>query len=260
MKMHTRLARTCLVFALISVVALPIISQLPQEKVNELNRLGITDWTPGQDPSGGERFSNLANPITLPAAAPRGATATLQYDDGVISALPVGFGTIFGNRFSLGTGGLPLNTVTLNSFSFYFAEDSTADTGLFFQPADPLNATSIIARASINIGGLVNAGPSFSNLATINVLAQTALGTTGVFNDTFFLGAWCLNTNATVPVDNEAIGLATNAPFRGYTAVSGGAAASVAFAQQSFNAVLRANVTSPTAVPVELMSFAADGD
>ena len=181
----------------------------------------------------------------------------MTYDDGVISSLPTVFGQMYGNRFSQGVSGVPLNTMTLNSFSFYFAEDSTADTGLFFQPADPSTmAGMIVSRASLDIAPLVNAGPSFSNLTTINVIPQTALGTTGVFNNTMFLGAWSLNANTTVPVDNEAIGLSNNANFqRGYTASSGGAGASVAFAAQPFNAVLRANVTSASTVPVELMQM-----
>jgi hypothetical protein len=114
-------------------------------------------------------------------------------------------------------------------------------------------------RASVNISGLINAGPSFSNLTTINVVPQTALGTTGMFSNTFFLGAWCLNANTTGPVTNEAIGLATNTfggGFRGYTANSvTSLVGPVAMAPGSFQAVLRANVTSPNAVPVELMGF-----
>lgn len=229
-------------------------TNLPAEKQRELAAAGRSDWTAGQERGAGQPFATLDTPIQLPATRD---TQTMQYDSGAITALPTTFGQVYGNRFSEGVGGVQLDTVTLNGFSFYFAEDSVADTGLFFQAADPLNATNIIARASLNIGGLVNNGQSFSSLGTINVVNQTALGTTGQFNDTFYLGAWCLNSAATVPVNNETLGLDTTGPgFKGYTAASG--TATVAFAAQPFNAVLRANVTSPNAVPVELMAFESE--
>jgi hypothetical protein len=177
----------------------------------------------------------------------------MQYDDGNLTALPTIFGQVYGNRFKDGVGGVPLGTLTLNSFSFFFMEDSLTDTSLFFQPADPLNSVSVSARASVNVTGLQNSGPSFSN-PILNVVSQPALGTTGVFNNTMFLGAWCLNSATVLPVSNEVIGLATNGPRQeGYTALSG--TGPVVFAQQPFNAILRANVTSAQAVPVELMSF-----
>ena len=114
----------------------------------------------------------------------------------------------------------------------------------------------IHSRASLNITGLVNAGSNFSMLTTINVIPQSALATTGMFSNTFYLGGWCLNANTTVPVDNEALALDINAGAqRGYTASSGGATVSVAMAPQAFNAIMRANVTSPATVPVELMAF-----
>ena len=249
------------VVCLTCLLAAPALGQLPAEKQAELRAAGITDWTPGQNRAAGAKFSTLANPRPAPAGPVRD-TATMQYDDGSLSALPTSFGLIFGNRFSLGVSSVALSTITLNSFSFYFMEDSLPDTGLFFQPADPLNATSISARASVNIGGLANSGPSFSS-PVLNTINQTALATAGVFSNTFFLGAWCLNSATTFPVDNETIGLSTNdAPgaraFAGYTASSG--TGPVAFAAGAFNAILRANVTSPNTVPVELMSFGVDGE
>ena len=63
-----------------------------------------------------------------------------------------------------------------------------------------------------------------------------------------------MNSNTTVPVDNEAIALDTATFFgghKGYTAASG--TGPVAFGAASFNAVLRANITG--VVPVELMAF-----
>jgi hypothetical protein len=244
--------------ALTASAAVADINDLPQAKQQELAAQGITEWSAGQNSGSGPVLSALDEPIRLPAVNNGRDTATMQYDDGSITALPTIFGQIYGNQFSEGVGGVQLDTVTLNSFSFYFAEDSIADTNLFFQPASPAATAGLVnARASVNIGGLVNAGSAFTNLATINVINQTALGTTGGFNDTFYLGAWCLNANTVVPVDNETIGLATNGPgFKGYTAASGTGA--VAFAAQPFNAVLRANVTSPNQVPVELMSFEAN--
>jgi hypothetical protein len=99
----------------------------------------------------------------------------------------------------------------------------------------------------------MNSGPNFSAPA-LNVIDQSMLATTGMFNDTFFLGAWCLNSATMFPINNETIGLSTNGPRQqGYTAVSG--TGPVAFVAQPFNAILRANVTSPNTVPVELMGF-----
>ena len=227
------------------------VAQLPAEKLQELSAAGITNWTPGTNEG------VIAKIPSVPAPSnPAGDTQTMQYDDGNITALPVGFGQIWGNRFQLGVGGVNLSTMTLNSFSFYFF-DTVADTGMFFQPADPLNATSISARATVNITGLTNSGPSFTT-PVLNVVPQSALGTGGTFSNTFYLGGWTLNANTTFPVDNEAIGLATNTTgigsgYRGYTADSGTGAQP--FAAGSFQAILRANVTSPNPVPVELMAF-----
>jgi hypothetical protein len=235
------------------------LAELPQDKQQELTAAGITDWTPGQNAGAGPAHAALTKAIQTPGGSAED-TATMTYDSGAITALPIVFGQIYGNRFSLGISSVALSTITLNSFSFYFAEDSVVDTNLFFQPASPGTTPGMIhSRASVNIGTLVNAGSSFSMLTTINVIPQSALATTGMFFDTFYLGAWCLNANTTLPVDNEAIGLDTNGPRQqGYTAASGGATASVAMAPQAFNAVLRANVTSPNLVPVELMAFDAE--
>lgn len=222
-------------------------------KRQELQAKGITSWTPGQ--------GRVAGAPAFATVPPRAGTSpentdTMQYDDGNLTALPTVFGAIFGNRFSQGVGGVDLDTITLNSFSFYFLEDSLPDTGLFFQPADPVNTMSINARASTNITGLMNSGPSFMT-PVLNVIPQASLGTSGMFTDTFFLGAWCLNSATMFPINNEMIGLATNGPQqKGYTASSGTGA--VPFASQAFNAILRANVTSPATVPVELMSFSVD--
>ncbi len=244
-----------LAIALVASVAVVASAQGPT-KAQELQAAGITNWTPGMTRGQGPVISKLANPINIPATE-AGGTQTIQYDSGTVAALPVGFGIIFGNNFNADNAGAALKaTVTLNSFSFLFAEDSTADTGLFFQGAAPLNATSFSARVSVNVGGLVNAGSSFTNATAFNVIPQTALGTAsnGMFSNSFFLGAWCLNANTTVPVDNEAIALDTNAfagGNKGFTAASG--TGPIAFAAQTFNAVLRANVTG--IVPVELMAF-----
>jgi hypothetical protein len=233
---------------------------LPAAKQQELAAAGRNSWTPGQGRGQGPVMATVGSGHTAPAGAVAPEdTQTMQYDDGALTALPTVFGQVYGNRFSQGIGGVPLGALTLNSFSFYFMEDSAVDTGLFFQAADPLNATSISARASINIVGLMNSGPSFS-APVLNVVAQAGLGTTGMFNDTFFLGAWCLNSATMFPINNEVIGLATNVRGegnRGYTAVSGVGAVAFA-AQPGFNAILRANVTSQALVPVELMSFGID--
>lgn len=253
--------RSLTIFVALMLVAGLAVAQHPNAtKAAELQAGGHSSWTPGQNSGAGQAFSTLNNTIALPQGTSTEDTATMQYDSGVISALPTVFGQMYGNKFNLGIGGVDLDTITLNSFSLYFAEDSVTDTGLFFQPGEPgATAGVILSRASLNIGPLVNAGSSFSMLTTINVIPQSALGTTGMFNDTFFLGAWCLNANTTVPVDNEAIGLdVAGAQLKGYTASSGGAGASVAMAPQAFNGVLRANVTSPNAVPVELMAFGTD--
>lgn len=248
--------KSVIVVVTVFMIASLAMAELPAEKQRELNAAGITDWQAGQN-RGQTAFSELAEPIQAPQIQGRD-TATMQYDDGTISALPTVFGQVYGNKFTQGVGGVPLSTITLNSFSFYFAEDSIADTGLFLNPASPGATAAVInQRASVNISGLVNNGSAFSNLTTINVVPQSALGTTGQFNNTFYLGAWCLNANTTVPVDNETLGLSTNGPrLQGYTASSG--TGTVAMAAQPFNAVLRANVTSPNAVPVELMAFEAE--
>ncbi len=247
--------RTMIIIASLLVAGMAL-AELPSEKQNELSAEGITNWQAGQN-QGQQTHAKLGESIQAPQAPGRD-TATMMYDDGTISALPTIFGMVYGNKFSQGAGGAALGTVTLNSFSFYFAEDSTADTGLFFQPASPGASAGVInARASINISGLVNAGASFSNLTTINVINQSALGTTGVFSNTFYLGAWCVNAATVVPVDNEAIGLSTNGPRQqGYTAVSG--TGTIVAAMQPFNAVMRATVTSAVTVPVELMAFDAE--
>lgn len=219
-------------------------------KAAELAAAGRTQWTPGQE-RGGEAFAPLAQAKPAPGRGTEN-TATSQYDDGNLTALPIIFGAIYGNRWSLGQGGVQLDTITLNSFSFYFMEDSVSDTSLFFQPAAPMNTMSINALASSNVTGLMNSGPSFSAPA-LNVVNASVLGAATMFNDTFFLGGWCLNSALTFPINNETLGLATNGPRQqGYTAVSGTGA--VAFAAQPFNAILRANITSPNTVPVELMA------
>lgn len=241
---------TLVILTIVAVAGIVIADQIPAEKQQELSAAGIANWQAGQNQGQGPVMANLNN--TTVVGVPED-TQTMTYDDGVASALPTIFGAVYGNKFSLGVGGVALSTITLNSFSFYYLEDSPTDTGLFVQPADPLNAASINARASVNVSGLVISGPSFTT-PVLNVVPQSALGTTGVFSNTFFLGGWCLNANTAFPVDNEAIVLATNGPRQqGYTAVSGVGA--VAFAMQPFNAILRANVTSPNAVPVELMAF-----
>ena len=247
-----------LVLVLVAGAAFVASAQGPT-KAQELQAAGITNWTPGMNRGQGPVISKLANPINIPATK-AGGTGTLTYDSGAVTALPTIFGQIYGNHFAVDNGGGALKaTVTLNSFSMLFAEDSTSDTGLFFQAAVPATAAGMLnPRASLNIGGLVNAGSSFTNLAAFNVINQTALGTTGAFTGgSFYLGAWCLNANTTVPVDNEAIALDTvagGAGFNGFTANSGGAGATVTFAPQgTWNAVFRANITG--IVPVELMAF-----
>ena len=243
-----------IVFAAIVALAGAVIADQPNaEKQQELNAAGISNWQAGQDRGQGPVTATLGNSTVV--GIPED-TGTMTYDDGLATALPTVFGQIYGNKFSQGVGGVPLSTVTLNSFMFYFLEDSLADTGLTFHVSDPLNPTSISARVSQNITGLANSGPAFTS-PVLNTIPQVALGTTGVFSNTFFLGAWCLNINTTPPVDNEAIVLATNGPRQqGYTANSGVGA--VPFAMQPFNAILRANVTSPAAVPVELMAISAE--
>lgn len=239
------------VLGVVTLLSFPVLAQLPAAKQAELTAAGRTSWTPGQGRGQGQAFAVLDQ--TRAGAITPENTDTMQYDDGNVTALPTVFGAVYGNRFSLGQGGVQLDAITLNSFSFYFMEDSLADTGLFFQAADPINATSINARASTNVTGLNNSGQSFS-APVLNVVNQSVLGTAGTFNDTFFLGGWCLNSALTFPIDNETLGLSTNGPRQqGYTAVSG--TGPVAFAAQPFNAILRANVTSPNTVPVELMSF-----
>lgn len=248
--------RSLIVFVALMLVAGLAVAQHPNAtKAAELQAGGYDAWTAGQNRGDGQVFSTLNNAIALPNGTSTEDTATMQYDSGAISALPTVFGQIYGNRFNLGVGGVELDTITLNSFSLYFAEDSVADTGLFFQPADPgATANQLMPRASLDIAGLVNAGSSFSMLTTINVIPQSALGTTGMFDDTLFIGAWCLNANTTVPVDNESIGLDVGGQQKGYTA-SSGASGTITLTPGAFNAVLRANVTSPNAVPVELMAF-----
>lgn len=227
------------------------------EKAAELKAAGYETWTPGQSQGQGPVLGDLTHPITLPGGPED--TATMNYDNGVINAIPMAFGQVYGNKFNLGVGGVELDTVTLNSFSFYYADDDVTDDNMFFQPASVGAAPSqLMSRASVNVMGLVNAGPSFSNLGALNVIPQSVLGTSGVFDDTFFLGGWCVNEATTLPIDNDALGLSTGGQAKGYTAASGVGA--VSFTPGAFNAVLRANVTSPNAVPVELMAFETDDD
>jgi hypothetical protein len=228
-------------------------------KQQELDAAGIASWTPGQGKGDGAAFSTLAEPIA-PQHGSQGETGVIsrtKYDSGSVTALPTVFGLIYGNHFDIDNSGNPLKaTITLHSLSFLFAEDSLADTSLFIFVASAGATPGLIhSRASINIAGLANAGSSFTNLAAFNVIPQPALGTTGMFSGSLYLGAWCLNANTTVPVDNEAIGLDAGTfagGFQGFTATSGGATSSVAFGMQNFNAVLRATIPG---VPVELMSF-----
>lgn len=248
--------RRAFFFSLVAVLLAGVaVAQHPNaNKAAELQAGGYDSWTAGQTRGDGPVLSNLDTSIALPGGTED--TATMQYDSGTIDALPVGFGIIFGNKFNLGVGGVELDTITLNSFSFYFAEDSTPDTTLFVQASDPgATPNQIISRVSFNVTGLVNNGSSFSMLTTVNVVPQSVLGTTGMFTDTFFLGGWCLNANTAVPVDNETLGLSTgDVQQKGFTA-SSGTGTITGNATQTFNAVLRANVTSPATVPVELMAF-----
>lgn len=236
------------------VAAAVVSADLPAAKQQELTRAGITNWTPGQNRGQGPVMATL--PAGSAAPIVNRDTQTMTYDNGTLTALPTIFGQVYGNKFHQGIMGVELNTATLNSFSFYFMEDSIPDTGLFLQPADPLNTMSISARASVNVAGLMNSGANFS-APVLNVIMQASLGTTGMFTDTFYLGGWCLNSNTMFPINNETLGLSTNGPRqKGYTAVSGTGA--VLFTAQPFNAIIRANVTSQALVPVELMSFSAD--
>lgn len=259
--MKTR--HTLAAFVAISLAAPLVLAQgtsidnMPAAKRAELQARGLTEWTPGSGKVEGAPVFSVVGAKSAPGGqrAPED-TATMQYDDGNLTALPSVFGQVYGNRFSQGVGGVALDAITLNSFSFYFMEDSLPDTGLFFQAADPLDAGNISSRVSVNVSGLSNSGASFS-APVLNVVPGAALGTSNMFNNTFFLGGWSLNSATAFPVNNEAIGLSTNGPRQqGYTAVSGTGA--VAFAAQPFNAIIRANVTSPNAVPVELMNFQVD--
>jgi len=255
--------KKCVVMMALTLLASTVWAELPAEKREELAAAGLSAKPAKGD---GPVFSKLAKPKAGPVGQARQggtaevalATVTLQYDDGNLTSLPTVFGQIYGNIFNKANNGGPIaGTFALNSFQFYFMEANTADTDLFFQPSDPLNATMITARASINFTGLANSGPSFS-APVLNTVVQAGFGTTGIFNSTLYLGGWCLNANATFPVDNETLGLATNTfggVFRGFTASSG--AGAQAFAAQSFNAILRANVTGAN-VPVELMAFGVD--
>ena len=251
------------------LLAVPTLGQLSPNKKAELNAAGITDWDAHRaelKAAGGPTFSRLERPLAAPGRADAsrgGTTGTVMYDDGTITSLPTSFGAVYGNKFAARPDGTAFTgAVTLNSFSFFFMEDSLADTGMSIQVSDPLNATSITSRTSPNVTGLLNSGQSFSS-PQINVRMQsTAFGTTGVFSNTVYLGGWCLNTNTTLPVNNEAIGLSNNMlpgapPFRGFTTNSGTGANT--FTDQSFNAIIRANLTGNN-VPVELMSFSVDGN
>lgn len=227
------------------------LAALPPQKVQELQAKGITNWTPGQF----RGVHPVMKPLPQPVAAPLGRdTQTMTYDNGSLTALPTTFGNVYGNRFRFGVGGVELNAATLNSFEFYFMEDSLPDTGLFFQIGGLSGTMSINAAASTNFTGLMNSGPNFS-APVLNVVDASGFAGAGtMFNDTLFLGGWCLNSASMFPVNNEVLGLATNGPRQeGYTAASGTGA--VAFTPQAFNAIIRANVTSASLVPVELMSF-----
>jgi hypothetical protein len=229
-------------------------------KQQELDAAGRATWVPGQEASLEAPFATVTLPAADDAAAKAGALAsfqTLQYDSGSVTALPTAFGQIYGNLFNVtsASGTFPA-IFSLNSFSFLFAEDSLADTAMFFQIGDASSTaiSSYQVRTSVDVPGLVNAGSSFSN-PVFNVIPQNALGTTGVFSNGFYLGAWCLNSNSIVPVDNEAIGLDTatfNGAFQGYTGASG-AAGTVVAQPQPFNAILRATISGP--IPVELMYY-----
>jgi hypothetical protein len=237
---------------------------LPAAKQAELAAAGIQNWTPAGVHHQTPVFRKLTKGglVTPARRLPTKNTDTMQYDNGLLTALPTSFGLVFGNRFSLGMGGVDLDTITLNSFSFFFLEDSLPDDSLFFMAADPIDATFIYARVSQNVTGLMNSGPSFSN-PTLNVVPGTAINATltaTMFTDTFFLGAWCINSASSFPVNNEMIGLATAGPqIKGFVA-SSGIATTVSYLEDlGFNAILRANVTSPAIVPVELMSFDVEG-
>ena len=235
--------------------AIPV-ANMPAEKQRELQAAGLTEWTPGSGKNGKAAvISELAPGSKAEAPQGVGGTGTIQYDDGNFTALATVFGQIYGNQFSQGLGGAALGASTLNSFSFYFLEDSLSDTGLFLQPGVAGGPGVINALASVNVSGLLNSGADFSN-PQLNVRPASDLGIGAVqFTDTLFLGGWSLNTASAFPVDNETIGLSTNGPRQqGYTANSGGAGASVLYTSQPFNAMLRANITSSNAVPVELMN------
>jgi hypothetical protein len=239
---------------------------LHEAKQKELDAKGITSWRPGKMRRQGKpAFSKLKKSMhkRVPGAQKRGDiadTGTLQYDNGTLTALPTVFGQNYGNDFHRYQGGPPgFQTITLNNVQFYFMEDSVTDTGLFLQPSDPGTvAGQLNARASVNVTGLLNSGASFSN-PQLNVVNQTALGTTGVFNSTLFMAAWCLNSATVFPVTNEVIGLGTNqhaGAFHGFTVASG--TGPLTYTPGSFQAMLRVNITSPQTVPVELMAIEAD--
>lgn len=237
-----------------------VLAQGPS-KVQELQARGIQNWTPGQGKVPGAPAFAVVPSRPAPAGPSNIAdTQTMQYDDGNLTALPTVFGQVFGNRFSQGIGGVELNTLTLNSFQFYFLEDSLPDTALFFLAGPPSGTMSVQHLVSTNVAGLMNSGANFSAPVLNIVDASMALGAgpQTMYNDQFFLGGWCVNSATMFPVNNEMIGLATNGPRQqGYTAVSGDTVP-VAFVGQAFNAILRANVTSASMVPVELMNFGVE--
>jgi hypothetical protein len=248
-----RIAILLLAVALTSTV---VAAQGPSKQA-ELQAKGITNWTPGMN-RGQAAYHGVGTRFAGgPAAQIQGVTGTLQYDSGTLTALPILFGQVYGNQFNVNNNGNPLGgTLTASSFHFYFMEDSTADTGLFFQPATFVGASTINALASIDITGLANSGPSFS-APVLNDIQWTALGVANTFGSAngVFLGGWCLNSALTFPVTNETLGLDVtpgNAGNKGYTATSG--VGNVAYAAQSFNAILRLTATAPN-IPVELMSF-----
>ena len=132
-------------------VALAAWAQMPAEKQQELAAEGRTEW--GRENHDGPVFAVVTEPKVAGDAGRD--TATMQYDDGVMNALPTVFGAIHGNRFSLGTASQALGAITLNNIQFYFMEDSLTDTGIFIQPADPLNAASYTATFSLGPSGSV---------------------------------------------------------------------------------------------------------
>ncbi len=186
-----------------------------------------------------------------------GQPTWVQYDNGTLTALPTAFGRIYGNVFDVYSDGdtyfWPIN---LNSFSFYFMEDGSADSNLIFN----VGGASFFGAppspwTSVEVDGLLNSGPSFSS-PVVNVVPATVLGTLMESVEYVYIGAWSLNTASTFPVNNETLGLndtsSLGAGFKGFTASSG--LGPIQLNPQPFNALLRANVT-PKTFPVEILAF-----